>query len=131
MVFLEIKGKETPADVLKEYSLAIKSNHWEVTRFELQPNGGSRSNFRMTQFKLFPSADPKMIDLWIITPEGITYLSQGIYKLEGDTLTICRTAAQSEKRPKKFASTQNSGVLVIWQRAAAPQEMNQPNAGSI
>jgi len=39
----------------------------------------------------------------------------GIYKLEGDTLTLCRAAGDRE-RPKEFKTTEEAGILV-WKRA--------------
>jgi hypothetical protein len=43
-------------------------------------------------------------------------LSRGIFKLEGDLLTVCRTVGETE-RPKEFKTTAESGVLVGWKRA--------------
>ena len=66
-------------------------------------------------YKIDPSKNPKTIDFTIKAgdTEGV---SRGIYKLEGDTLTLCRTVGDIE-RPKEFKTTAEAGFLVVWKRA--------------
>lgn len=54
-------------------------------------------------YKLDPSKSPKWID---VMDQQETY--RGIYELDGDTLRICHSAANSEKRPTKFVSERDS-----------------------
>ena len=63
-------------------------------------------------YKVNPKADPPEIDL---TPAaGVKRPpSLGIYKLAGDTLTICFDQEPGAARPKSFESPAGSAVLVL------------------
>ena len=67
--------------------------------------------------RLHPGQRPKAIDLTLAAgpDKGKTFL--GIYKLEGDTYTICRPVAPGKERPTAFATRPGSGLmLVVWKR---------------
>jgi uncharacterized protein (TIGR03067 family) len=71
-------------------------------------------------YKLRPGEKPKAIDLTVTDgPEkGKTY--HGIYRLRGDTYTICRPVEPGKERPTAFATTPDSGLmLVVWKRVPA------------
>jgi uncharacterized protein (TIGR03067 family) len=106
MVSMEIRGTKHSEDDVKKYTLTIKGDRWTVTN--------SRSSPVLT-FKIDPSKEPKTLDLTIKVGNQ-DKVSHGIYKLEGDTLTICRTEENGE-RPKEFKTTAESGALVVWKRA--------------
>ena len=107
MVSMETKGMKARDDVVKQYKLTIKGDQWTVTT--LKGVGGKAT------FKIDPSKNPKTIDLTFeFNKKGTP--SRGIYKLEGDTLTLCRTAGDRE-RPKEFKTTEEAGILVVWKRA--------------
>jgi len=51
-------------------------------------------------------------------PGNNEFNSLGIYKLEGDTITLCRTTEGGDiDRPSEFKSTPEEGILVVWKRA--------------
>jgi uncharacterized protein (TIGR03067 family) len=56
---------------------------------------------------------PKAIDLTVIggPEEGMTY--HGIYKVEGDTYTICRNVAPDKERPTGFVTSPKSGLTLV------------------
>jgi uncharacterized protein (TIGR03067 family) len=107
MVSLEQRGKKVPEETAKQHKLTIKGDEWTV-------RAGDGPENKVT-FKIDPSKDPKTIDMTFKVADR-EIPSQGIYKLEGDTLTLCRTAGNLE-RPKEFKTTEKAGILVVWKRA--------------
>ncbi|HEX3146595.1 MAG TPA: TIGR03067 domain-containing protein [Gemmataceae bacterium] len=106
MVSLEVQGKKLADAEIKEYRLTIKGDQWSVT------NGvANGTDFK---FKLDASKSPKSIDM-STKIDGEERASKGIYKLEDDTLTMCRIVAQN-KRPTEFKTTDREGILVVWKR---------------
>jgi uncharacterized protein (TIGR03067 family) len=107
MVSLEQRGKKVPDETVNLYKLTIKGDQWIV-------KAGDGPESKVT-FKIDPSKDPKTLDMTFKGADEETS-SQGIYKLEGDTLTLCRTVGDRE-RPKEFKTTEEAGILVVWKRA--------------
>jgi len=105
LVSTEVGGKKRPNTVNAVSKLTISENQWVVTYRDFA------SNARST-IEIDPSKDPKSIDL---TFRGEKEPARGIYKLEGDTLTVCYGTAGGE-RPKEFKTTQETGLLVVWKR---------------
>jgi uncharacterized protein (TIGR03067 family) len=65
------------------------------------------------KFKLDPSKTPKAIDLSYTEGPAAGHTLKGIYKLDGDTLTICRALAEEDKRPTEFAAPAGSGKMLF------------------
>jgi uncharacterized protein (TIGR03067 family) len=106
MVSMEMRGNKVAGGTVKQYKLKIDGDKWIVT-------AGEKASDDPGTFTIDQSKEPKTIDLKFKgTKES---LSQGIYKLDGDTLTLCRTAGNTE-RPKEFKTTQEAGILVVWKR---------------
>ena len=86
-------GKETPEEIASSITRVVEDDHVAWYR-----NGKS---FAGTTLKLDPSETPKAID---VIPDGGPQkdkVVRGIYRLEGDELTICM-AAPDAPRPKTF-----------------------------
>jgi uncharacterized protein (TIGR03067 family) len=63
-------------------------------------------------FKLDPSATPRLIDLDVTSGPDKDKKVLGLYKLEGETLTVC-VAEPDKPRPTAFASKEGSGHLLF------------------
>jgi uncharacterized protein (TIGR03067 family) len=74
---------------------------------------------RPLTYKADPKADPAHLD--IIPPAAAGRSpSWGIYKIDGDTLTICLDQAPGSERPKDFASPAGSLMTVyVFKRVKA------------
>jgi uncharacterized protein (TIGR03067 family) len=88
-------GHQSPAG-------ATAADSWEYEfkadgTLEVRVADGGRS--KGVQYTADPKKDPAEIDI-ALTEQGVTH--RGIYKVEGDVLTICVHAARESKRPAKF-----------------------------
>src|SRR5215208_6258991 len=84
IVSLENQGQKVAEENVKGTKLTVKGQEWKVTR--------EGTTIADVTFKLDPSKDPKAIDMTFKVNGEDTAL-KGIYKLDGDTLTLCRTNA--------------------------------------
>jgi uncharacterized protein (TIGR03067 family) len=99
----ETKGKVINSGGSKTYT--VKGNEYTF--------GSPMSKGGKVKFTIDASKDPKTID----TSASSSPVRLGIYKVEGDTLTICHETG-SGIRPTEFKTTQNGGSLVVWKRVA-------------
>jgi uncharacterized protein (TIGR03067 family) len=106
MISMEIKGVESPEETLTQYKLTIEGDNWIVTN-------GEKISLKAVM-KIDETASPGSLDLIIKVGQG-EMLSLGIYKVEGDTLTFCRTGGYRE-RPKEFKTTPDAYILAVWKR---------------
>lgn len=93
-------------DVQQVPNVVITSDKFEV--------GGKTA----ASYTISPDGTPKFVDLRLgETPEKAD-VSEGIYRLEDDTLTIClRPAGGVKERPTEFESKTGSGrILVVLKR---------------
>jgi uncharacterized protein (TIGR03067 family) len=69
-------------------------------------------------YQLDPDKSPKEIDLTVGRGPNEGKVFRGIYRLEGDTFTICRHVEPGKDRPTAFGTRPGSGLmLVTWKRA--------------
>ena len=68
------------------------------------------------EFTFDPAASPATIDYLNLHGPGKGKRQQGIYRLEGEVLTVC-TGAPGAERPSEFASVPGDGrTLTAWKR---------------
>ena len=104
-----IDGSPLAAETAKLLTLTLTNERFKTQR-------GDQVLFDST-YTLNATKDPKQIDM--IGTEGDLKgkPALGIYKLDGDKLTLCYTMPGKE-RPAKLESAPKSGVYLIeWQRA--------------
>jgi uncharacterized protein (TIGR03067 family) len=114
---VEINKKPIALDSLKEEGVTMIGRL--VVKGESYSFRIGKTRLELT-YKLNPGGKPKAIDLTVTDgPEkGKTY--HGIYRLRGDTYTICRPVEPGKERPTAFATTPDSGLMmVVWKRVPA------------
>jgi uncharacterized protein (TIGR03067 family) len=111
LVSVEVNGQPVAVEKLTGARLDVRG---ELYGFRL-----GKTVLEMT-YRLHPGQAPKAIDLTLAAgpDKGKTFF--GIYKLEGDTYTICRPVEHGKERPTAFATKPGSGLLlVVWKRQKA------------
>jgi uncharacterized protein (TIGR03067 family) len=84
----------------------VKGDSFATFRFRKKGSAG--------KFTLDASKSPRQIDFVFEMPKGLQM--KGIYKIEGDKLTLCYAGPKGE-RPAAFESKEESGVtLTVWVR---------------
>jgi uncharacterized protein (TIGR03067 family) len=102
VVSIEEDGKLEPADEVAKFEVTFKDNLFTVKIKD--------ASHKELTIKVDPTQKPAAIDLSPKDPKEPTVL--GIYKWEGEMLTICGTD-QSKDRPKEFSSGKGITVLVL------------------
>ena len=103
-----IDGKPLAEEAAKNLKLTLTADRYKTER-------GEQVLFDST-YKVDPAKTPAQIDM--IGTEGDLKgkAALGIYKLDGDSLTICYVMPGKE-RPNTFESQPQSGAfLVVWKR---------------
>jgi len=96
-------GQDAAPDIVRSITRTVDKDHVVWKR--------DGKSFAGTKIELDPSRDPKAID---VIPDGGQDRGErvlGIYKLEGDRLTICM-AAPGQPRPKAFKAEKGSGYTL-------------------
>jgi uncharacterized protein (TIGR03067 family) len=100
-VALQDEDRHAPVTVIKQFRLVIKG---DKMTFAVEGPGEARE----AEFRLDPKQDPPAIDVTFPQSKPLP----GIYKLEGDKLTICLPTKTDGKtvRPKSFECKKGSGL---------------------
>jgi RNA polymerase sigma-70 factor (ECF subfamily) len=101
-VSVEEKGEKVPEEGVKEAKLVFAANgNFTAIRGKGQKMEGT--------YKLDPPKRPK--EITTTTDKGKKHL--GIYKLDGDTLTICMQQEDGADRPIEFATKKDTKVVLV------------------
>lgn len=91
----QYSGKQLQADNFKEYRFVIDDLRIQV----------SNASYA---FRLDPNYEPRQID---IMSDGMRI--QGIYRMDGNQLTLCYPMAGKGGRPMRFAALPDSAVMLL------------------
>jgi uncharacterized protein (TIGR03067 family) len=98
-----VDGKPAPIESFAEFRMTLKGETFATVTPEGKTNG---------TYKVDPSKSPKTIDITFTGGplDGVTML--GVYKLDGDTYTVCIPAGGGNERAKELASKPGSGLIL-------------------
>ena len=109
MVLLFVNGEEAPADQAKSGELVVVDD-------EYRPKLGA--TVEASTFKIDATKSPRRSISLIRAASRKGKTIKGIYKIDGDDLTICRGLSPEKDRPDEFAApTDSELLLVVWKRS--------------
>jgi uncharacterized protein (TIGR03067 family) len=110
-VALETGGKPLPKEAVPEFTYTISADGKAAGK-------SPRGEYSATVI-IDPKKDPKAIDNVHESGPQKGKKQYGVYKLEGDKLTVCMTApgAAETDRPESFSTKDNACVLFVFERA--------------
>jgi uncharacterized protein (TIGR03067 family) len=110
----KLEGKWTATEILVNGEEATPPEEQKTVEFKGKKFLlGDKELFEVAS--LDPSTNPKILDFKAVTDMGEirkdnTY--EAIFKLDGDTLTLALYVGEGQKRPTKFESAKDSGIVV-------------------
>lgn len=104
---LHVRGRSLPANELENLKFALEIKGTQVTF-------GPAAATRQGHVRVDSSRMPRAMDITVKEEAGKTKVLLAIYKLEGDTLTLCLpTAPESPARPTEFESSAESNTTLV------------------
>ena len=127
MVLLFVNGEEVPADQAKSGELVVVDD-------EYRPKLGA--TVEASTFKIDATKKPKAIDFTYTSGFSKGKTIKGIYKIDGDDLTICRGLSPENDRPDEFAAPDRfrahaGGVEAIEDRRRSKDEGHSGRAQAV
>jgi uncharacterized protein (TIGR03067 family) len=108
MASLEVDGKSVSEEKLKSSTLTIKGDKYIVK---------VNDQTYETQMTLDPEKKPKTIDMKFLDGANKDKSTLGIYKIDGDTFTMCRGLNPGQTRPQDFGTWPDTNTfLVVWKK---------------
>jgi uncharacterized protein (TIGR03067 family) len=129
----EVKEKEFSAEAKKELKKlegkwALKEGQRRGEKVEIGDNrpvleiNGTKWIFTGQEkgefIAIFPETDPKCFDLKSVEKGRKGEVQEAIYKIDGDTLTVCIHEGKGKQRPTRFEATaeQPDTILAVFER---------------
>jgi uncharacterized protein (TIGR03067 family) len=107
IVSLESRGRQIPAATLQQWNYRLEIKDGQFIR-------ETRGRKYAMKLQIDPAKSPWAMDLTTTTGRPRTY--RAIFKMEGDTLTICQSSINRE-RPTEFTSQGKvRTMLMVWKR---------------
>ena len=109
-VALEAGGKPLPKEAIPDFTFIIGADG--------KSTGKMAKNEYTATITVNPKKDPKTIDNVHESGEQKGKKQYGVYKLEGDKLTVCMTAPGRAEgdRPKDFSTKDTTNVVFVFER---------------
>ncbi len=108
---LIVDGREIEDTQIKGAKLAVEGDGYTATLGE---------QTLKVKLKLDPERTPKAVDMTYRDDSTENRTFKGIYKLEGDTLTLCRPTRPEGQRPTEFAAPADSKQILIVLKREKP-----------
>jgi uncharacterized protein (TIGR03067 family) len=100
-VSVEGRGLKVPEEQVKEAKLILAADGKFTAIVKGKKTEGT--------YKLDPAKKPKEIT----TTDGDGKAHNGIYKIDGDTLTLCMSKGDGAERPTEFATKEDANVVLV------------------